>query len=128
VGVFRAIRPLGPLDSPEEIDGPAIETLWLQEMRAHNDYRQLGYSFHYWRTDSQLEVDFVLYGERGLKAFEVKRASRVRDEDLQALRAFLSDYPTAEARLLYGGSRRYHEGPIEIVPLRDGLQELSSWL
>jgi hypothetical protein len=45
VGVFRAIRHLGPLDSTEEIDGPAIETLWLQEMRAHNDYRQLGYSF-----------------------------------------------------------------------------------
>ena len=23
-GVYRAIRPTGPLDSPEEIDGPAL--------------------------------------------------------------------------------------------------------
>ena len=83
---------------------------------------------HYWRTHSQLEVDFILYGERGLKAFEVKRASRVRDEDLTGLRAFLDDYPPAVARLLYGGSRRYHEGPIEIVPFGDGLRDLPSWL
>ena len=126
--MFRAIRPRGPLDSPEEIDGPALETLFLQEVRAHNDYRELGYSLHYWRTHSQLEVDFVLYGERGLKAFEVKRASRVRDEDLAGLRAFVHDYPPAEARLLYSGSRRYREGAIEIVPFDVGIRELPSWL
>jgi predicted AAA+ superfamily ATPase len=41
-GVYRAIRPTGPLDSPAEIDGPALETLVLQELRAVNDYRALG--------------------------------------------------------------------------------------
>jgi predicted AAA+ superfamily ATPase len=38
VGIFRAIRPRGPLDSPAEIDGAAIETLLFQELRAINDY------------------------------------------------------------------------------------------
>jgi len=36
-GVYRAIRPLGPLDSPDEIDGAALETLFLQKVRALND-------------------------------------------------------------------------------------------
>lgn len=128
VGVFRAIRPRGPLDSPAEIDGPALETLLLQELRALNDYGQLGYALHYWRTRSKLEVDFVLYGERGLKAFEVKRSAQLRDEDLAGLRAFVQDYPPAEARLLYGGARRYREGAIEIVPFGEGIRELSVWL
>ena len=39
VGVYRAIRPTGPLDSPEQIDGPALETLVFQELRAAIAYR-----------------------------------------------------------------------------------------
>ena len=41
VGVYRAIRPTGPLDSPEQIDGPALETLVFQELRAAIAYRSL---------------------------------------------------------------------------------------
>ncbi|MEK7287600.1 MAG: AAA family ATPase, partial [Elusimicrobiota bacterium] len=41
-GVFRAVRPRGPLDSPQDIDGPSLETLVLQEIRALNDYLDLG--------------------------------------------------------------------------------------
>jgi len=46
-GVFRAIRPRGPLDVAEEVEGPALETLLLQQLRALNDYRGLGYTLHY---------------------------------------------------------------------------------
>ena len=38
-GVYRAIRPAGPLGSPEEIGGPALETLVFQELRAAIAYR-----------------------------------------------------------------------------------------
>jgi predicted AAA+ superfamily ATPase len=87
-GVFQAIRPRGPLDLPEEIQGPALETLFLQQVRALNDYRGLGYTLHYWRTAKGDEIDFILYGERGLLAFEVKRGARPRSDDLKALRLF----------------------------------------
>jgi hypothetical protein len=43
------------------------------------------------------------------------------------VRAFLDDYPMARAWLVYTGARRYHDGPIEIVPLPDflaGLRDL----
>jgi predicted AAA+ superfamily ATPase len=45
-GVFRAIRPTGPLDSDAELDGPAMETLVFQDLRAINDYLESGY-LHY---------------------------------------------------------------------------------
>lgn len=123
-GVFQSIRPRGPLDTPEEIQGPALETLFLQQVRAVNDYPGLGYALHYWRTATGDEVDFVLYGARGLVAFEVKTTSRVRPDDLRGLRRFREDYPQAKAFFVYTGSRRWHEGGIEIVPAGDALRSL----
>jgi len=123
-GVFQTIRPRGPLDATEEIAGPALETLVLQQLRALNDYRGLGYSFHYWKTAAGDEVDFVLYGERGLVAIEVKMTQRVRSDDLQGLRRFRDDYPKAKAFLLYTGSHRRHDAGIEIVPAEDALRAL----
>ncbi len=72
-GVYRTIRPMGPLDSPQEAEGPGLETLVLQHLRAINDYYRLGFHCYYWRTSNDVEVDFILYGEKGLFAFEIKR-------------------------------------------------------
>ncbi len=116
-GVFRTIRPMGPLDSPEEAEGPALETLLLQEIMAVNDSLDLGYRIFYWRTSTGREVDFVLYGERGLHAFEIKRTARVDRTMLGGMRAFLDDYPVAEAHFIYMGQRRMQEGEIEIIPV-----------
>jgi len=95
---------------------------------AHVAYRDLGYELFYWRTSVGVEVDLVLYGERGLHAFEVKRASRLRQADLAGLRAFRADYPTARCTLAYSGTKRYTEGAIEIVPLDQWLAELPARL
>ncbi len=124
VGVFRALRPRGPLDSAEDIDGPALETLVLQELRATNDNHGLGYQLHFWHTRDHKEVDFVLYGERGLVAIEVKRAARFRDEDLAALRLFGEDYPMARRILLYGGQREYRVDGMQVLPLTSALPAL----
>ncbi|KAF0243995.1 MAG: hypothetical protein FD180_2884 [Planctomycetota bacterium] len=118
-GVFQAIRPRGPLDSPEEIRGPALETLFLQHLRAANDYGNLGWDLHYWRTPEGQEVDFVVHGHRGLRAFEVKASDRVRSGDLDALRLFLRDYPKAKANFLYLGDRRWHDAGIEVMPFEE---------
>ena len=127
-GVFRAIRPKGPLDSVEEAGGAALETLVLQHLRAANDYGSLGYSLHYWRTAMGEEVDFVLYGERGLRAFEVKSSNRLRDEDFRGLHRLREDYPAARCYLLYPGTRRWHERGIEVLPLNEALPELAKLL
>ena len=128
VGVYRTIRPSGPLDRPEEIEGSALETLVFQELNSLNKNLNLDYQIYYWRTFNQREVDFVLYGERGIKAFEVKRAAKVRLKELQGLNLFLKDYPMATAFFLYGGNRYYREGNIEIIPIQDALVKLYEWL
>lgn len=123
-GVYRALRPRGPLDSDSEIDGASIETLLMQSLRAENDSRGLGYELFSWRTQEHVEVDLVLYGERGLHAFEVTRSSIFRESDLTGLRLFCDDYPRARGHLFYGGTERYAFKNIDVWPLDDALREL----
>lgn len=127
-GVFQAIRPRGALDAPEQIHGAALETLFLQEARAINDYKNLGYRLYYWRTAAGHEVDFVLYGERGLVAFEIKMTEKVRSDDLVGLRQFQADFKEAKTYLLYLGHRRWHDQGIEIMPFVDCVKNLPQWL
>lgn len=127
-GVFRSLRPKGPLDSAEEIDGPAVETLVLQELRATNDNLGLGYELFTWHTRDHHEVDFVLYGPHGLLAFEVKRSSSYRARELDPLRLFKKDYPMARCTLLYGGSNSYEVDGIRVLPLATCLPELGRLL
>ena len=70
-------------------------------------------------------MDFVLYGERGLHAIEVKSAARIRDVDLQSLRLFHADYPIASCWYVYGGTKAYRDGDIRVTPVSAFLDELS---
>ena len=127
-GIYRTLRPSGPLDSPEEIEGMALETLLFQELKAVSDCLKLGYDLYYWHTANRVEVDFILYGRRGLKAFEVKRTSRISESMLRGLRIFQKDYPSAKSYFIYGGKRRYYEGNITILPVEEALLKLSDIL
>ena len=128
VGLYRTLRPMGPLDMPEEVGGHAFETLFLQELVAINSYLKLGYNIFYWKTSNNVEVDFVLYGDRGIKAFEVKRTGKVSSSMTKGLKALLKDYPKAKVYFIYGGERRLREGDIEILYIRDALKELPNIL
>lgn len=124
VGVYRTLRPMGPLDMPEEVEGAALETLFFQELKAINEALNLGYTISYWRTSNHREVDFVLYGNRGIRVFEVKRTGKISRPMLSALKSFLKDYAMAKAYLVYGGERRLRQDDIQIVPIQDILKEL----
>ncbi len=124
-GVFRAMRPSGPLDKPEEIDGCALEGLVAQHLIAWNSYREDKNRVYYWRTQGGSEVDFVVYGEEVFWAVEVKNASRVRPEDLRALNSFKSDYPESTAYLLYRGKERLMKNGILCMPCDEFLLRLS---
>ena len=128
VGVYRALRPMGPLDAPDEVEGISYESLFFQELKAVNDYYGFGYKIYYWRTNSNLEVDFVLYGNRGLKAFEIKKRGRIPASGFQGLKAFLKDYPTTKAYFIYGGERQMSEDAIDIIPMEYALKNLTNIL
>lgn len=123
-GVFRANRPAGPLDAPAEIEGAALEGLVAQHLRAWCDYTGEAQQLFYWQTRSQNEVDFVVYGSRGLHALEVKNTSRIRPADLRGLRAFGEDYPEATRWLLYRGRERLVCEGVLCLPVAEFLAEL----
>lgn len=127
-GVYRVLRPVGPLDAPEEADGAALETLFLQELQAVNDALDLEYKIYYWRTANGKEVDFVLYGPKGLIVFEITKTGRINSEMLRGLQSFLDEYPMAKPYFVYGGNRRMHDGKIEIVPVLEILKNLRALL
>jgi len=127
-GVFWQLRPKGPLDMPEEIAGVAFETLFLQHLRAIIDYYQLNLSIHYWRTTTGLEVDFILYGEAGLFAFELKSRKYIENRDFGGLRAFKNDYPMAHCYLIYGGEHAEKNGEITALPIGQALFKLHELL
>jgi len=128
VGVYRALRPSGPLDEPEIIEGTALESLIFQEIRALNHYQRWEYDLYTWRSRTKLEVDLILYGPRGLHAIEIKRSGRLRDEDLKGLRAFLEDYPAARGHLVYQGEKNLYYDRLQVRPLPEFLNNLEEIL
>jgi len=123
-GVYRSIRPKGPLDRMEEIDGHALEGLVEQHLRAWISYSKQDHELYFWRTRSGLEVDFILYGVDGIFAFEVKNSARVYPQDLRALVSFMQEYPESKAYLLYRGKDKLMKGNILCVPCDEFLLQL----
>lgn len=123
-GVFLANRPSGPLDVATETQGVALEGLIAQHLRAWCDYSTGNHKLHYWQTRSQSEVDFVLYGDTGLYAIEVKNARRVDPADTLALRHFAQDYQQAQCYVLYRGEDRVMVEGILCLPAQEFLLNL----
>jgi len=123
-GVFRSVRPSGPLDRPEEIAGAALEGLVAQHLRAWIGYTNSNFSLYFWRTKSGAEVDFVVYGPGGFWAIEVKHSRSVRSKDLRPLKSFKQDYPEAKARFLYRGDEQLEIDGIRCMKCDDFLSEL----
>ena len=123
-GVFRSLRPSGPLDRPEEIAGAALEGLVAQHLRAWLAYRGGGDRLFYWRTRAGAEVDFVLYGPGQFTAIEVKHSATVRSSDLRSLRSFHDDYPEADRLLLYLGDEELSIDGVLCLPCDRFLRRL----
>ena len=123
-GVFRSVRPAGPIDSPQEIDGAAIEGLVAQHLRAWNYYSGGSCNLYFWRTKSGNEVDFVVYGKDTFCAIEVKNTIRIQSKMLKGLIAFKEDYPEAQACLLYRGKERLKIKDILCMPCEEFLMNL----
>ncbi len=124
-GIFRSLRPVGPLDAREEIAGPALEGLVLQHLRAWVGYGNADYRIYFWRTRGGSEVDFVLYGGAGFHAIEVKNSRSLRPHDLRGIRTFHADYPEASPLLLYRGDESLERDGIRCLPVERFLTELT---
>ncbi len=125
-GVYRYLRPKGILDTPSEIEGAGLETCFMQIFMALNDYYCWNNKLYYWRTSTGLEVDFIVYGETGLWAFEIKHNRTITSKMLNGLKEFKNDYPMAKCYLLYLGQETLYFDDIVVYPMEWALQNLSS--
>lgn len=123
-GVFQALRPRGPLDLPQEIAGAALEGLVAQHLRAWAAYSAGKNDLFFWRTRSGVEVDFVVYGDAGFWALEVKNSARISDADLRPLRSFMEDFPGCRPIFLYRGRERLMRHGVLCLPCREFLLQL----
>ena len=96
VGVANLLRGIGALNRNSSEYGIAFEHFIAMELRSYLSYRRRRLELTYWRTQSGVEVDFLV---GSAAAIEVKASARVSDRDLRGLRA-LADEGSTAARIL----------------------------
>lgn len=124
VGVFRELRPKGPLDKEAELEGPALEGLVAQHLYAWTNAQKETHRLYFWRTKSQIEVDFIVYGPSGFWAIEVKRGDNVSKKDIKSLQIFQKEYPEAVCLLLYTSDLPQKIEGIHVLPIESFLKDL----
>lgn len=123
-GVFQVMRKTGPMDLASEITGTALEGLVLQHLKAWCDYSKGKHEIFYWRTKAGLEVDFIIYGEKGFWAIEVKNGTKIAPKDLKGLKHFSEDYPECKTLLLYRGNTELIDQDIRCAPCETFLKQI----
>ena len=123
-GVFCSLRPRGPIDRAEEITGAALEGLVAQHIRAWIDEQQDPYDLAFWRTRSGLEVDFIIYGQNGFWAIEIKNSENISPKDTHGLEAFRTEYPESQPLLVYRGRHRTTQKGILCIPCDEFLRNI----
>ena len=102
--------------------GKALEHFVFLELKAYLSYQRLDNKLTYWRTKSQLEVDFVIDDKI---AIEVKGSGRVVGSDLKALRAIKEDLEIARSIIVCNEAKpRISPEGIEIMPIEVFCQKL----
>jgi predicted AAA+ superfamily ATPase len=93
-------------------------------LKAWNAYQNNPFEIFFWRSRGGVEVDFILYGEQGIYAIEVKNTDKIRSDDLRSLREFRRDYPSGYSIFLYRGNDRLLRDNVLCLPCNDFLKEL----
>lgn len=97
------------LSGLNEPTGAHLENMVLCDLLAWRTLQTKRTQIMYWRTATQLEVDFVIERGERLLPVEVKTSRSLRYEDAKALRAFLAEYPRRAlgGLVLYNGDRTF---------------------
>lgn len=122
VGVANQLLKRGRVAPRSEAFGRAFEHFIFQELVAHRHYSGLNYSLPYWRTASQLEVDFIL-GDHQV-AVEVKGVELVAPHHLKGLRTFREEYKTKRSLVVSLDRRPRAMDGITVLPCERFLQQL----
>jgi predicted AAA+ superfamily ATPase len=122
VGIANYLLKRGRIEYGSEAFGKAFEHFIYHEIHSHSSYSDLQYPISYWRTASQLEVDFVL-GDHEV-AVEVKSTDMAGERHLRGLRSFAEEYTVKKLILVSNDQYPRKIDDITILPWRTFIDKL----
>lgn len=122
IGIANYLLKRGKIEQGSEAFGKAFEHFIYLEIYAHRSYSDLNYLISYWRTASQLEIDFVL-GDHEV-AIEVKSTENANSRHLHGLRKFAEEYTVKKSILISNDPFPRQIDNIMILPWNIFIQKL----
>lgn len=120
-GVVRKLQGRGRLAAGTGEYGHAFESWILHELTAYADCERREASICYWRTRTNLEVDFVVNDE---VAIEAKAAANVKNSELKGLKAIAEEGPFRHRIVVSREPRARMVDGVVILPWQDFIARL----
>lgn len=122
VGIVNFLLKRGQIEQGSEMYGNAFEHFIYQEMVAHSQYSGIQYPLYYWRTASQIEIDFVL-GDHEV-AIEVKSTTNANPRHAKGLQQFADEYTLKKQILVTNDLYPRQMGSVLVLPWKVFLEKL----
>ena len=122
VGIVNYLLKRGKIEPGSEMFGNAFEHFIYQELVAHSHYSGIQYPMYYWRTTSQIEIDFVL-GDHEV-AIEVKSTANANPRHAKGLKKFADEYKVKKQILVTNDSFPRQKDNTLVLPWNIFLQKL----
>lgn len=122
VGIVNYLLKRGKVEMGSEAFGNAFEHFIYQELYAHSKYSDLDYPISYWRTTSQIEIDFVL-GDHEV-AIAVKGTNNIQTRHLRGLKSFAEEYKLKKLIIISNDPIERLSENILILPWKRFLEKL----
>jgi uncharacterized protein len=122
VGIANFLLKRKNIEFGAETFGSAFEHFIYMEILAYSQYSGKLFPIYYWRTTSQIEVDFIL-GDHEV-ALEVKSTENVQTKHLKGLKAFNEEYTTKRNIVVSCDPYPRKMGEIDVMPWKVFLTKL----
>lgn len=122
LGIVNYLLKRGKIEMGSEAFGKAFEHFIYQEIYAHSSYSGLNYPVYYWRTASQLEIDFVLGAHE--VAIEVKATTNATPRHAKGLKSFAEEYTVKKQILVTNDPYPRKMGEVMVLPWQVFMEKL----
>ena len=121
VGVLNGC--LGNFNASDDRKGSLFEHLCLQMITSELKARDLDYRVSTYRTEANLEVDFIFEVGREVFAVEVKASRTIGNHDLRGLKSFADFYGKKHKPIIiYLGENKMEMSGVEVLPLTEAVR------
>ena len=122
IGIAGYLLKRGRVEFGSETFGKAFEHFIYHELFSYSHYSDKNFPLFYWRTASQIEVDFIL-GDHEV-AVEVKSTGMVNPRHLKGLKSFAEEYKVRKLIIVSTDTYPRRIDSIKVLPWKLFLEQL----